>query len=230
MPQPLSLVIPNASLTVVPDYVERHQVQAAKVAAIMSRWACIEVQMGRAFAQLMTDTKQEVALALFHSSVSFQSKMGSLTSVIEHLLPEQEINLFRIMKRSVIEPLQKERNKLAHWVVVECSELPDALCYINPVNLLNHYSRPRSDNLEDNLLKQDLILVYRNSDLDALISSLEAAHRLAYQFVSLLARTGQAREALYLALCSEPPVQTELDRQLRRQKNGQSEPQPPTAQ
>jgi hypothetical protein len=216
MPQPLSAVIPKASLGIYPEAAEKHPDRATQVASIFAWWSAVETQLGIIFAFLMGAGRAQHVLSFYHSLNSTEAKIGVVSRIVERSLPAPEIELFKAIRRVIIRPAQAVRNQLAHWAWAECAELPDAICLINPADLIDYYTESIIRPVRVDL---SLVQVYREKDLQNAEAVVRRAHDLTRRFGGIISTPRDpAHQQLFEELCNEPLVREALDRQAEHSK------------
>lgn len=161
MPQPLSRVLPNASLFIgnAGDRpLERHPALATVALEAIASWSNVEAFLLHLFIQLLGGN-ESLATSVYLSLEGQSAKTGAIKAAAKNALVnrEQELQVLEALL-SFAKTNEKERNKLAHWVWGDSPNLPDALLLLDP--------RMTTENLD-----RSQIYVYREQDFRSIIQA-----------------------------------------------------------
>lgn len=201
MPQPLSRVMPGASVIMCNADVRplNHNPELGLLAmeAIIS-WSNVERFMLKMYLELMGGS-QDLAAVSFLAQETQNAKMAAINAVAKHVLDEKYFELLQaILKAS--KPGQSGRDKLAHWTWGYSPNIPDGFLLANPRNT-------HTD------LDQSLIYVYKEQDfLDIIKLNDElCGFGLRFSFI-LTGHIANHEDKLYHKLCAEPVLRDKLSR------------------
>jgi hypothetical protein len=201
MPQPLSRVLPKASVLLgnVGDYpLRRHQDLAHLVAEVIVSWANVESFMLRLFIDLMGGAQERAATVFL--ALEIQSAKTAAINAVAARLPEDQQSLLRAIL-ALIRTNQKSRDKIAHWTWGDSPQIPDALLLANPKD---HIDGP---------LNYDEIFVYKANDFADIIRSNERLSGISQTFhFILLNHTANRVGALFLYVWAVPFILVRLCR------------------
>lgn len=232
-PQPLSRVRPKAEVYVGATGAVNHNPALSQLAGhAIAIWADIENQFGGMLATML-GANAGPAAAMFQSLTSITAQRSAVDAAAQNVLGSKspEYDLFAIITDQAIRA-SKPRNIFAHWCWAYSPDLPDALLFINPEELLAYDMKAKSSRVpfEGRALTGELdrskILVYREMDIkEAVIALDRASYHVSYIRVLLtpwlLAHDSlkDMRDQLYRTLTTEPEVAEALSRLSERRKS-----------
>lgn len=207
MPQPLSRVLPNASVLIgnAGDRpLERHPALAAVALEAIASWSNVEGFLLRLFIQLLGGNESlaaSVYLALDGQSAKTNAIKAAAANVLRGRARELSI-LEAIL--SIARTNEKDRNKLAHWTWGDSPNLPDALLLLDP--------RANLDGLE---LSE--VYVYRELDFRSIIQTNDRLCGFGLQMKFILGGHVTNRDGRLIdGLAAEPEIAERLARQATR--------------
>jgi hypothetical protein len=133
MPQPLSKVCPKATVSLHLEHSTNKPELAVLVSGVFARWAWIEHSISVLLLHIL-GAEAKPALAMFSVLNGQRLQMSAVRAAAKAALPPDQFEIFAAVM-SVIECVQKDRNRLAHWIWGSCPELPDSLLLANPESL-----------------------------------------------------------------------------------------------
>jgi hypothetical protein len=193
MPQPLSRVRPNASIRLAPDSLDGKPELATLIAYIFAQWATIEAEVGMLLVRILGATA-EPARAMYSVLTSQALQMLALNAAAKSALSTEQFEVFEAVL-SVLETVQKPRNKLAHWIYGQCTDLPNAMLLADPQSLKEMHTaralipallasgklkRGQSDKAFG--VDRKSVFVYRKSDLERIKRDLTDASAMLVHF------------------------------------------------
>jgi hypothetical protein len=203
MPQPLSMVAPNAGIRIanVGDRpLARHPNLGLLAMEAIASWSNVESFMLHLFITLFGGNgalATNVFLALEIQSAKLAAILAAADTVLQG--EPEKIKLLRAIL-AIAKTNEKSRNKLAHWTWGDSPALPDALLLANPKVILG-------------TIDKDEIFVYKEPDF---IKIIEANNRLCgfgltFKFI-LDHHPSNGEGQLFAKLCAEPEILERLDR------------------
>jgi len=201
MPQPLSRVMPDASVIMcnAGERPLKHNPELGLLAmeAIIS-WSNVERFMLKMYLELMGGS-QDLAAVSFLAQETQNAKMAAINAVARYVLDEKLFQLLQaILKAS--KPGQSGRDKLAHWTWGYSPSIPDGFLLANPRNT-------HTD------LDKSLIYVYKKQDFFDIIKLNDdlCGFGLSFSFI-LSGHPANKEDKLYHKLCAEPVLRDKLPR------------------
>jgi hypothetical protein len=191
MPQPLSRVRPNANIRLAPDSLDNKPELATLIAHIFAQWAAIEAEVGMLLVRILGATA-EPARAMYSILTSQALQMLALNAAAKSALSTEQFEVFEAVL-SVLETVQKPRNKLAHWIYGQCAELPNVMLFADPQSLKEmHTARVLALSASGKLkhsesdkafgVDRKSVFVYRKSDLERIKRDLTDASKMMVHF------------------------------------------------
>jgi hypothetical protein len=171
--QPLSRVKPDSiSSWGDPETMSLRPDLAAKVARCVSQWSEIELHLG-AFLGFLLHAHPRAAWAMYTKVENRAAQLRMITAAAEASVPADHFDVLSVLISSILRPVMRERDKLAHWAWGHSDQLPDALLISEPAETLDGLMRVLK--LYPGIEKAgvatnfDQIFVIRQPDLDAMI-------------------------------------------------------------
>lgn len=233
-PQPLSRVRSQALVFVGATGVTSARPVLVQLAAqAIATWADIENQFG-GMLTTMLGANAGPAAAMFNALLSAAAQMAALRAAATSVLgaASREHELFGV----VIDEAARaagHRNRFAHWCWAHCDELPDALLFVDPEELMEHDMKrggteaPFDGHALLGELDRSRILVYRERDLKAAVADLQEASYSVSHLRYLIAVRGVAAspvlDQLYRDLTTRPKIAEALSRIRSRQQSAPTE-------
>ena len=161
MPQPLSRVMPNASVMIgnAGDRpLLRHPQLAALAIEAIASWSNVENFMLKMFTELFGG-HESLATDIYLSLENQSAKTASINAAANNVLKEKPEEL-AVLKAiiSISKTNEKSRNKLAHWTWGDSPNIPDGVLLINPKSSIG------------NLNKSEMYL-YKENDFTSIIEA-----------------------------------------------------------
>ena len=133
MPQPLSKVCPKATVSLHFEHSTNNPDLAILVTGIFARWAWIEHSISSLLVHIL-GAEAKPALAMFSLLNGQRLQMSAVKTAAKAALPSDQFKILDAVV-SAIECVQKDRNRLAHWIWGTCPELPGRLLLADPETL-----------------------------------------------------------------------------------------------
>jgi hypothetical protein len=133
MPQRLSNVRPNAKVSLHHKHSTNKPELAVLVTSIFARWAWIEHQIS-VILLFILGAEAKPAFAMFDILNTQRLQMSAIQAAAKVALPIDQFEVFTAAML-VTDIVQKDRNRLAHWIWGTCPELPDRLLLADPDHL-----------------------------------------------------------------------------------------------
>lgn len=209
--KPLWRTFPKAKATFGVGYIEDRPAAAAIVGRIVTAWADIEIQCARLLAELM-GTNVPAAAAVFGSLRSSRAQNDALTAAADTVLSDQDGELFaaHMARRS---SLEKERNDLAHGCFGVSAAIRDHVIWVAQTDYIS-FTAGALD--ADGFRRRQF--VYELGTLERIAQEIEEFYNQLGSFRGYLSarhdggRGAAFRAERYPQLCSQPHIQTALDR------------------
>lgn len=207
MPQPLSRVLPNASITIgnAGDRpLARHPELAVLALEAIASWSNVEAFLLRLFLQLLGGNESlaaSVYLALDSQSAKTNAIKGAAANALRDR-PQELVLLEAII--AIAKTNEKDRNKLAHWTWGDSPNIPDAVLLVDPHATLGDLDRSK-------------IYVYRALDFERIIQANDrlCGFGLTLKFI-LSGHVANRDGRLVERLVAEPEITERLTRQANR--------------
>jgi hypothetical protein len=133
MPQPLSIVSPNATARLSPHALLQKPELAALVCSAIAMSSEIDHSIGLLLVRII-GADAAPTIAMYDAIQADRVKMQLLNAAAKAALTSEQHRVYdAVIKVSVA--AQKERNRLAHWIWAYSPEVPDALLLANPKHL-----------------------------------------------------------------------------------------------
>jgi hypothetical protein len=176
MPQPLSRVQPDASVSIgnVGDRpLSRHPELAILVAEAISSWANVESFMFKLFIDLFGGNNS-LAANVYLSLENQAAKNAAITAAAKTVMgvDSTEFALFKAIL-AIVKANGKSRNKLAHWTWGDSPNINDAVLLIDPRTTLGDIDKSN-------------IYVYKRHDFESIISANDKVCGFGLQFKFIL--------------------------------------------
>jgi len=205
MPQPLSKIMPNASVIIgnAGDRpLARHPELAVLAIEAIASWSNVENFLLNLFIQLFggnTSLAANVFLSLEVQSAKTSAVLAAANSVL--MDKPQEIKLLKAIL-ALAKTNEKSRNKLAHWIWGDSPNIPDALLLANP-KIISAYG-----------IDQSQIFVYQKQDFISIIQANDrlCGFGLSFNFI-LKSHPANRDGSLFRELSAEPEIQEKLNHQ-----------------
>jgi hypothetical protein len=232
-PQPLSRVLPQATILVTTDALKLRPKLTPYIAEIIARWASLEVVAGVILGHvLQTDTAPIAAMVNAINSASARIDMMEAAGAAKLFDPELEV--FQAFMKT-IRVAARKRNPIAHHIWGYTEGLPEVLLLIEPEAQLDVSVRAqntlRGYSTETHLVLQpdiDRVSVYREGDFAEIIEEQKAISKSAFLLVLYLERAS-FRDEIYPQLCGEPLIDAAL-KSIRKSRQPRPKPQRPNPQ
>lgn len=195
MPQPLSRVLPGASVVIGnagDRSLLRHPDLAALAMEAIASWSNVENFMLKMFLQLLGGD-ESVATNIYLALENQAAKTAAINAAAEAVLNEKP-NELAILKAiiAISKTNEKSRNKLAHWTWGDSPNIPDGLLLINP--------RSSVGNLE-----YSDIFVYKELDFNSIIEANDKLCGFGLRFKFILSGHVANQDGRLLAELQEEP-------------------------
>jgi hypothetical protein len=207
-----------------PNTMMLRQKLAAMVAQCIAQWAEIEMSLG-SFLGLLLHANQNAVLAMYSGVENRAAQLRMITAAAQATVPSEHFDVLSIFLSSIIRPVMKERDRLAHWPWGHSDELPEALLMQEPMAALGGLMRALTylPGIEGAAVPAnfDVVYVIREGDLEAISKRFtEAKELLRMAMASVWDHNTQTERDEYLRrLSNVPPIREGLDRLARdRQK------------
>jgi hypothetical protein len=201
MPQPLSRVMPGASVIMcnAGDRPLKHNPELGFLAmeAIIS-WSNVERFMLNMYLELMGGS-QDLAAVSFLAQETQSAKKAAINAVAKHVLDEKCFELLQAILEAS-KPGKSGRDKLAHWTWGYSPNIPDGFLLADPRNT-------HTD------LDKNLIYVYKKQDFLNIIKLNDELCGFGLRFRWMLTgHIANKEDKLYRELCAEPLLRDKLPR------------------
>jgi hypothetical protein len=201
MPQPLSRVMPGASVIMcnAGDRPLKHNPELGLLAmeAIIS-WSNVERFMLNMYLELMGGS-QDLAAVSFLAQETQSAKKAAINAVAKHVLDEKCFELLQAILEAS-KPGKSGRDKLAHWTWGYSPNIPDGFLLADPRNT-------HTD------LDKNLIYVYKKQDFLNIIKLNDELCGFGLRFRWMLTgHIANKEDKLYRELCAEPLLRDKLPR------------------
>lgn len=204
MPQPLSRVVPNASISIGNSGdrpISRHPKLGVLAIEALASWSNVEAFLLRLFVDLFGGhgaLAADVFLSLQNQSAKSAAINAAATSVLSDR--PDELNVLRAIL-ALAKTNEKERNKIAHWVWGECSQLQDAILLVDPRSTIGE-------------LDLSNVLVYRANDFQNIIESNDelCGFGLLFKFI-LNGHVANRNGELLKKLLNDPRIRQRISQQ-----------------
>jgi hypothetical protein len=130
MPQPLTRLVPDGKFIPNWSVLDDKPEMSALVAGIFGVWGYIERDLGLLLVNVL-GADAEPAIAMFSTLTAQHLQMGALEAAARTSLSPDVFDVFDAAT-CVVESVQADRNRLAHWIWGSCDALPDALLLADP--------------------------------------------------------------------------------------------------
>ncbi|WP_342150982.1 hypothetical protein [Methylorubrum sp. SB2] len=202
MPQPLSRVMPGASIVMcnAGDRPLRHNSELGLLAmeAIIS-WSNVERFMLDTYIHMLGGPSEPAAVAYLALEAQ-NAKTTIINAVANDVLEDNYRDLLMAIIKTA-KTGQTGRDKLAHWTWGYSPEIPDAFLLANPKHTYDGIS-------------EEHIYVYRERDFQKIIDHNDLVCEFGMKFKRMLSQHPSNKDdAIYLALCAEPALRERLSRQ-----------------
>lgn len=201
MPQPLSRVVPNASVIIgnAGDRpLLRHPELAVLAIEAIASWSNVENFMLEMFVCLLGGN-ESLAADIFLSFENQSAKTAAINAAANTVLKEKPDEL-AILKTivAISKTNEKSRNKLAHWTWGDSPNIPNGLLLINPKSSIGE-------------LDKSEIYVYKQADFTSIIEANDKLCSYGLRFKFILQGHPANRDGKLLAeLKEEPEIQERL--------------------
>lgn len=183
MPNPISRIVPNATVYVDANILDDKPEVALLVTKIFALWASIECELGFLLVRIL-GAKASPAMAMYDTLKAQHLQLGALEAAARVKLSTESYAVF-LATISIAESTQVPRNHLAHWMWGGCTERPDLLALINPKLIKENQFRLQAfaehppngfpleiDGWNPDYLDPDYVLGYSKDDLHRAIRDL----------------------------------------------------------
>src|SRR5262249_3654740 len=130
MPQPLNLVVPNATVSLTPDALTDKPEMAVVVTQIFAMSAHLEQALALILIRLI-EGDQEVAMAIYSMLLTEGLRRNALLAAAKAKLTSEDNDVL-VATINVTTRVAAPRNQLAHWPWAVCHERPDLLLLVDP--------------------------------------------------------------------------------------------------
>jgi hypothetical protein len=189
MPQPLSRVVPNATVSLTPDALSDKPDMAIVVTQIFAMWAHLELALALILIRLIGGD-QEVALAIYSMLETQTLKQKALLAAAKEKLNPEDNDVL-VLTLNVANGAATPRNQLAHWPWAVCQERHDLLLLVNPKSfkerelmIAKAYAPSTAGTerivhlIDSQRFDHDEIQTYGIGDLRRSLRDIEEAHRV----------------------------------------------------
>ncbi len=219
-PQPLSTFRNNGGpleLGPDPDALQARPKLAPLIAIVISRWSYIDSSVAGMVCSFMKGDFKTV-VAMLNAVTSSEARQAATVAAAQSALPERDYLLFKAVM-NVIAPSRRRRNEFAHHLWAIPSDMPDALCLIDPAHLGKWYATLREPTTTrgETPLDRSKVYVYREADLREAGTHAIRAHKLVQTLESLFGTHNftidpTEGERVRQRLSNQPEVQRALER------------------
>jgi len=229
MPQPLSRVVPQASIDISSGSINRRPELALEALKVIAFWAGIEGDLATILAAML---KSDVAtgVAMYEALTGSEGRRAALLAAARQALPEWLYILFEAVQIAT-KPSRNQRNAFAHGIWATCAELPDAILSLNPSSwtkvMVSHRQVRNVDGanvIRPTFLDQSTVLVYRKGDMARAKSDAVKAlgwHEMIYTVI-IDDRRGLTQGPVLGLLLQEPQIQQAIAKMAKQ--NGKQIP------
>jgi hypothetical protein len=228
--QPLSRVKPDALTNWGdPEAMSLRPKLAVKVARCIAQWTEIETHLG-AFLGFLLHANQKAAVAMYSGVENRASQLRMIEAAAEASVPQDHFDVLSVLISSILRPVMKDRDKLAHWTWGHSDQLPDALLISEPAQTLDGLMRalgmfPGTENAAVPS-HFDNIFVVRDPDLESMISrSMAAKEHLRHAMATVWDHNSREERArLLFQLSNVPQIREGLNRLYANRQKTQTTP------
>lgn len=204
MPNPISLVRPNASIIIANAggrILSQRPQLAVLVAEAINSWCNVEAFLLRLFVQLFGGNNS-LAARIYLSFEIQSAKTAALAEAVKSI-PDPALQGLMRAVIAISKTNQKHRNKLVHHVWGISPELSDALLLADP-----------KISLTEGNINRDDIFVYTADDLNNIIEANDRLCGFGTELLFILNDHPANRgNRLFLRLCEQPEIRERLARQ-----------------
>lgn len=189
MPNPLTKVLPDASLRIYSNALKERPELAALIMQVIGIWSSIDTWLARVLCGLLKSDFRQV-IAMYNEIVSSNTRDDMLIAAAEISLEKDQelLSLIKLAIRRIKTSSRNKRHSFAHHLWVICPELEDAVCLIDPNNFTQYHASvfeyektPQLRGLLENAfpveepsINYDDVDVYKKADLER---EIEAARK-----------------------------------------------------
>jgi hypothetical protein len=130
MPQPLTGLVPDGKFSPNWNALDDKPEMSALVASIFGCWGYIERELGLLLVRVL-GADADPAIAMFSTLTAQHLQMRAIEAAARAALSPDVFDVFDAAA-SVVDSVQADRNRLAHWIWGSCDALPDALLLADP--------------------------------------------------------------------------------------------------
>lgn len=230
-PQPLSLVMPHATVSWGAGFAfEKRPSLAPLVAEAISAWAYAEATMGDILIRML-GARGEPAAKMYSAIVSTTARLDALSAAARCSLQSRYLEMFDALKM-VVKPVAGARNRLAHDLWCYSDDLPDALLLLDASASFDFFVERNTFHFDQDaraaaiqgkrpppLFPMDRVFVYREQELTEILTAVREVHQLLALFVVVASGHQPQAESNFRELELEPRIQTALARLRKRSEN-----------
>jgi hypothetical protein len=228
MPQPINKILPSPRVLLDTDVLDDKPELAILVVKIFAVWASIERRLSVLLVHLLgADSVHAHAIFSILQTQALQTK--AMEAAAKSALQDDDLDVFNAYL-TVINAVQKTRNRLAHWSWAKCLQRPDLLVLGDPdgikdrdTRLAAHVQslRPGASLLEmATTIQFDLskFYGYSKADLEREVRDLLEADQIGFIFQN--SYLDPSFSMLHAGIFDEPDDPEEIRAQALRQLNG----------
>jgi hypothetical protein len=218
MPQPLSKINHTTPVLFHPKALTERPQLAVLVARAIAGWSEIEGQMGTLLVKML-DSSAKPALAMFSALASAPAQIAVVKAAAETVL-DGEANEMVDAVLLLANRAATARHHLAHRVWGYSEAMPDALILADGRDISGHWMQSiaalhkfaNGDNPPDVDWPRDKLAVYRDRDLNEIISQMDELYDYFYQLGFLVGPQSPWRDRILAYLNARPQIQEALTR------------------
>jgi hypothetical protein len=195
---------------------------STQVAAVFEWWAFIETHLTSLLVAATPPIDRFRKLEEFQA-LSRRRQREFLTAQIRLTTSKFEADIFDAAMANVVNPVQKTRDRFAHWIWASCPEIESPhLCLIKPSYWTKRYSETLGL-LTPATRKADLrrVFVYDMHCMERVITACAIATNTSAEFVIAIRENhSDKRSELFHKLSRQPQIQKGLSHPRLQKKNG----------
>lgn len=212
MPNPLSQVRPDASISLGPIALDHQPEISHGIALVISSWSYIDNLLGLSLAKLL-GAQAHIGAGLYLNLSGGTAKKAVLAAAASTALEGEDLGLFEILL-GLAASAKKERNNIAHDMWAYSVDVPGALLLIPQSVLLKlqgdrerlFFTDPESTTPPPTLKDED-VQVYKQEELIALYNRIVKLSKLFILFWRSYESNPITRDAHRRQLIAEPEIQ-----------------------
>lgn len=212
---------------------DKRPAHLAAIGSVITRWTDVETEMALVL-RLLLGTRSEAAVALYTSLRQQRSRTETIATVASSILDSDEQELLAAIL-IVYGQTESARNDIAHGCYGSCDDIEDGIIWLPTKDNANwtvsvwHKDEAGSRSGDEHAELAKKMLVYKLSDLKAVVSEIDDTWKLVFNLISYLQTRSLGpdlkRAERFHRLRSEPRVSKALAQMRdRKQRSPQSQP------